>query len=179
AYLGAFVSRTLISNKKQFGVGGYLEKRAIYKASPNFNNPDKERDIHLGVDVWSEAGTPIYCPMDGIVHSFRYNDKAFDYGGTIVLQHEYNGETFHTLYGHLSIQSLEGLSVGLKIKAGTEFCATGIFEENGGWPPHLHFQMIKDMEDFKADYYGACSTSDIDFFKENCPDPTWLMGLDM
>ena len=53
--------------------GGYLEHRGIYQRSDYFNqsNPETERNIHLGLDIWMEANTPIYAPLAGTIHSFK------------------------------------------------------------------------------------------------------------
>lgn len=177
-YLGAFISNELKRNNVQYGVGGYLEKRATYNASENFSNNGQQRDIHLGIDIWTDAYTPIYAPLDGIMHSFKNNDLPYDYGGTIILQHKKDGKIFHTLYGHLSLNSLKGLEKGKEIKAGNPVCQIGDWNENGGWPPHLHFQIINDMQEQEGDYFGAASQLEINYYKSNCPDPSYLIGIE-
>ncbi len=174
-YLEEYISSTLERNQVEFGIGGYLEKRNIYQASENFS---AERNIHLGVDVWGNAGTQIYAPLDGLVHSFKYNDLAFDYGGTIILRHESEHGIFHTLYGHLSLGSLEGLEKGKTIREGEVLAKLGDWDENGGWPPHLHFQIIREMQGFEGDYVGVCEERDLDFYRGNCPDATYLIGIE-
>jgi murein DD-endopeptidase MepM/ murein hydrolase activator NlpD len=176
-YLDTFISNELKINNAQYGIGGYAEKRATYKASDNFKSNKNERCIHLGIDIWTAAYTIFYAPLDGVVHSFKNNDLAFDYGGTIILEHERNGQRFHTLYGHLSLKSLEGLKKGMKIKAGSPICQIGNWHENGGWPPHLHFQIINDMQNLEGDYIGACAEKEMDFYLNNCPNPMDLLGI--
>ena len=86
--------------------GGYLEKRNLYANNPNFSSGGKSlRNIHLGIDFWSMAGTKVMLPVDGIVHSFNNNTSKGDYGPTIILKHEVKGFHFHSLYGHLSLES--------------------------------------------------------------------------
>ena len=116
---------------KKFLYGGYHEKRAIYK-SPHFESPESERNIHLGVDFWAEVGTPIFAPLDGVVHSFRYNDQILDYGATLILQHTLDDNVFYVLYGHLSLSSIENKTVGQAIKAGETIAWFGNRSENGG-----------------------------------------------
>ncbi|MGM0581919.1 MAG: peptidoglycan DD-metalloendopeptidase family protein, partial [Bacteroidota bacterium] len=123
---------------KKYGHGGYLENRMIYQRSTHFQQGES-RCMHLGVDVWCEAFHPLYAPLDAKVHSFADNNNFGDYGPTIILEHELNNEKFFTLYGHLSLASLEKLAIGDEIKKGEKFSELGPFPENGDWPPHLHF----------------------------------------
>jgi murein DD-endopeptidase MepM/ murein hydrolase activator NlpD len=154
----------------KIGVGGYLEHRVIYEAHENFaTNVDDFRNIHLGVDFWTASGTPVFAPFAGKVHSFQVNPGSGNYGPTIILFHPLQG--IYSLYGHLGKQDLKGLSVGMPVAAGQLLCHLGEPSENGGWPPHLHFQLIRDMQGFHGDYPGVCSQRDLAFFAENCPDP--------
>ena len=172
--LNEFIQSNLKSNNARVGVGGYLEKRALYRPSTNFKNEANERDIHLGLDFWSNALTTIYAPLDGIVHSFKYNDAHLDYGATIILQHKLDGLVFYTLYGHLTLASLNNLKKGILIKKGTPFTAMGEPHENGGWVPHLHFQIIKDMMGKEGDFPGVASEKEIEFYSKNSPNPNWM-----
>jgi hypothetical protein len=71
----------------------------------------------------------------------------------------------------LASTDLEGLYEGMPISLGQVICHLGEPHENGGWPPHLHFQLIRDMQGFHGDYPGVCSQRDVAFYAENCPDP--------
>ncbi len=154
----------------KIGVGGYLEHRVIYEAHENFATDSADfRNIHLGIDFWAAAGTPVFPVADGVVHSFQVNPGSGNYGPTIILFHPVLG--IYSLYGHLAIEDLEGLSVGMPIAAGQLLCHLGEPSENGGWPPHLHFQLIRDMQGYSGDYPGVCSPRDLPFYSENCPDP--------
>ena len=172
--LDQFIQSNLKTNKAKVGVGGYLEKRALYRSSTNFKNQADERDIHIALDFWSDALTPIYAPIDGIIHSFQYNDLHLDYGATIILQHELDGLVFYTLYGHLTLASLHDLKKGILIKKGNTFTAMGERHENGGWVPHLHFQIIKDMLGKEGDFPGVASEKEIDFYAANSPNPNTI-----
>lgn len=158
------------------GVGGYLEDRTIYKRSAVFGGPEP-RSIHLGVDLWAPAFTPFYAPLDGIVYSLKDNEGQGDYGPTIILEHKLEGLKFYTLYGHLSRQSLTLLKEGQEIKKGTLFTELGPYPENGDWPPHLHFQIIRDLQGAKGDYPGVAAPSAMEKFKANCPDPNLILNL--
>ncbi len=155
---------------KQYGHGGYLENRMIYQRSTHFQQGES-RCMHLGVDVWCEAFHPLYSPLDAKVHSFKNNNNFGDYGPTIILEHELNSKTFYTLFGHLSVKSLNNLKEGQEIKKGEAFCELGPYPENGDWPPHLHFQLIDNMENRSGDFPGVCAPSELELFKTLCPDP--------
>jgi peptidoglycan LD-endopeptidase LytH len=170
--LMAHVNETLMDNYAKVGVGGYGENRPIYKSSELYSeNPATRRCIHLALDCWTEADTKIFAPLDGIVHSFAFNNKPLDYGGTIILEHKLGGAMFYTLYGHLSLKSLEGLTKGKAIEKGKCFCRLGVREENGGWPPHLHFQLISDMLGLEGDFPGVATESDSGYYMGICPNP--------
>lgn len=162
-----------------YGIGGYDEHRTVYSRSRVFDAPGGEepRRLHLGVDIWGSAGTAVFAPLDGTVHSFAFNDHYGDYGATIILQHELDGFRFHTLYGHLALQDLTGLTEGKPIRAGEQIAHFGEPKENGHWPPHLHFQLVIDLEGKKGDYPGVCQFSKWSPYLANCPDPDLILGM--
>ncbi len=159
------------------GVGGYLEPRVIYRRSPHFQQTGEPRTIHLGIDLWAPAGTPVSAPLDGVVHSFADNAGFGDYGPTIILEHDLNGEKLYSLYGHLSRTSLDGLAVGKPVKRGEGIAEIGPFPENGDWPPHLHFQLMRDIMGRRGDFAGVCTLSDRAMFADLCPDPNQLLRI--
>lgn len=152
-------------------VGGYGEDRRIYAKSSLFDGVGEPRTIHLGVDVWTEAGTPLRAPLDAVVHSFQINDNFGDYGGTIILAHD----DFCTLWGHLAHRSLDGLREGQAIAAGETFAWLGGPAENGGWPPHLHLQRIDDLLGNRGDFPGVAPRPERDRWLALCPDPRGLL----
>lgn len=159
------------------GVGGYLEPRVIYRRSPHFQQAEEPRTVHLGIDLWAPAGTGVFAPLAGAIHSFADNVGFGDYGPTIILEHELEGEKLFSLYGHLSRASLLGLEVGKPIDAGTKIAEIGPFPENGDWPPHLHFQLMRDMLGRFGDFAGVCAPSAQDEFAKLCPDPNLLLRI--
>lgn len=161
-------------------VGQYDEARYFY-TSPAFatgSATDEFRTIHLGLDLFTEAGTAVYAPLDGTVFAFNDNATSQDYGPVIVLQHQTgSGDTFYTLYGHLDRESLPGLKVGGAILKGQRLAAIGSPEVNGGWAPHLHFQVITDMLDLGCDFPGVARPSQREVWKSLCPDPNLILGI--
>ncbi|HVK46377.1 MAG TPA: peptidoglycan DD-metalloendopeptidase family protein [Pseudobacter sp.] len=163
----------------RYAIGGYGEKRKVYQ-TPLFaaERPGEEpRTVHLGIDIWGPAGTPVYAFMGGMVHSFAYNALDGDYGATIVLLHQLDGMAFYTLYGHLSLKDIQTLSAGQYIIFGQPIGHFGPPSENGNWPPHLHFQVILDMELKEGDYPGVCRWSEREKYFSNCPDPNLILQL--
>ena len=145
---------------------------------PSGAEPDAEpRRLHLGTDIWAPEGTPVYAFMGGMVHSFAYNNQYGDYGATIILSHQLEGITFYTLYGHLSLRDINYLNEGDYIIRAQEFAHFGSPQENGHWPPHLHFQIIADMELYDGDYPGVCRYSERKKYLTNCPDPDLILQL--
>lgn len=175
ARFSEWVTKKLSENHSRYGVGGYMEHRTIYSRSKHFNTSDEPRRLHLGVDIWAEAGRPVYAPLAGSVHSFRDNDNHGDYGPTIILQHNLDGLQLYSLYGHLSRSDLKGLQVGVKIDKGQKLGSFGNAGENGHWPPHLHFQLMFDMEGLTGDYPGVAKFSEKDKWLKNIADPNLIL----
>lgn len=175
----AYIDTLLRKNKAQVAYGGYLEKRAIYQRSTHFKqeDPETERNIHLGMDLWLEADTDVLAVLDGEIHSFQDNTNFGDYGPTIILKHTIDSIEFYTLYGHLSRTSLTKIHPGQKVKQGEVIAQLGDATVNGDYAPHLHFQIIRDIGDFTGDYPGVCSKKDFNYYSENCPDPNLLLKI--
>jgi septal ring factor EnvC (AmiA/AmiB activator) len=119
----------------------------------------------------------VYAPLEGTVHSFAFNDHFGDYGATLILQHELAGIIFHSLYGHLSLASIQEKREGQSIEKGEHIATFGEMNENGNWPPHLHFQLILDMQHWKGDYPGVCRFSEKESYLQNCPDPDIILNM--
>jgi peptidoglycan LD-endopeptidase LytH len=117
------------------------------------------------------------APLDGIIHSFAFNNQFGDYGATIILSHILDKISFYTLYGHLSLNSIKNIQEGSRIEKGEIFAEFGIPAENGQWPPHLHFQIIKEIGEWKGDYPGVCKFSERDKWLSNSPDPAIILNL--
>ena len=181
-----YISDNVNESGCYFGIGKYAEDRTIYSKSSLFNGQAEEekRTIHLGIDLWAAPGTKVFAPYEGVVHSFKNNKDDGDYGPTIVLRHEFEGVKFHTLYGHLSLDSLDGLHYNNRaIAKGEEIARLGNYPVNGNWPPHLHFQIIKDMKDNVGidkvgDFFGVTSFKEKDYYLKNSPDPNLILGIE-
>ncbi len=173
-----FIEAHLSNHNAKVAFGGYQEIRNLYRRSTVFKNEvTDERNIHIGLDLWIKAGTPVLAALDGEIHSFQNNTALGDYGPTIILKHTINGIIFHTLYGHLSLGSLKDKKEGQLVKKGESIATLGAPPINGDYAPHLHFQIIEDMQDKKGDYPGVSSKKDLDFYIKNCPNPNLLLKI--
>ena len=163
------------------GVGRYNEARPLYSSSRfgSVENPVEERrTIHLGIDLFVEPGTALRAPLDAVVHILANNANPQDYGPLVILRHETGDvDEFFTLYGHLSTQTLDRLKIGQRVSRGQEFARVGTAEQNGGWAPHVHFQIILDLLDLGADFHGVAYASQRAVWTSLSPNPNVLLGI--
>jgi murein DD-endopeptidase MepM/ murein hydrolase activator NlpD len=191
-----YIDKLRKSSRANYLIGGYNELRAVYGRSELFNKnlttgatvpvaleiddtqeyPEPRR-LHLGTDIWGDEGTSIFAPFGGMIHSFAFNNHFGDYGATLIIVHQLDGFPFYTLYGHLSLRDIANISAGQYVNRGQVIAHFGPSHENGHWPPHLHFQIILDMELYEGDYPGVCRYSERDKFLTNCPDPDMILRM--
>ena len=165
------------------------------------------RTMHLGVDLGAPPGTAVRAPLSGRIHSFRRNVAELDYGPAVVVKHTIHVQwrggdagglpaptsdsgttsttaaTFYTLYGHLELDSIatsdgaQRWGVGDVIAAGDVIGWVGSDSVNGGWPPHLHFQVNTELDSggWRGDYPGVCALADWPAYRLLCPDPNLLL----
>lgn len=185
----AYIENKLNAAHSLYGIGGYNELRTIYSRSKLFDTinstvlagrltgVDEPRRLHIGVDIWGRAGTPVYAFMGGMIHSFAFNKQPGDYGATLILLHQLEGISFYSLYGHISLRDIEKIYPGQYVTRGEIIAHFGEPAENGYWPPHLHIQLILDMELKEGDYPGVCKFSEREKYLSNCPDPELVLKL--
>ncbi len=175
------IERELKEANAAVGVGRYDEPRALYTSAlfgDSGNPTDERRTVHLGIDLFVPAASNVRAPLDGIVHGVADNQGPLDYGPVVIVKHVMDGAGgFFTLYGHLSQESLKTLSVGQRVTKGQILAKIGAAHENGGWPPHLHFQLIADLLDLDEDFPGVARASERPVWKSLCPDPNVLLGI--
>ncbi|MDH3732589.1 MAG: aminotransferase class III-fold pyridoxal phosphate-dependent enzyme, partial [Gemmatimonadota bacterium] len=177
----------------EIGIGRYDEVRWWYTTDEFIapgNEVDEWRSVHIGLDLFAPAGTPVRTPLAGRVVSVRNNDDRLDYGPTVVVEHELpapNGDDpgarepstvrFRTLYGHLSGRTLEETAEGQDVQAGDIIAWLGAPPENGDWAPHLHFQIIVDPLDYVGTFPGVAAPSQRDVWLALSPDPNLLLSI--
>lgn len=158
--------------KHPYGIGKYNEKRLNMYKGPLYVD---QRDIHVGIDIGAPVGTPIHMFYDGEIFLFHYNSQPLDYGYTIITRHTLDNIDLYVLHGHLSKKSIEGKFVGQKIKKGEIFAWVGEKFENGGWNPHLHFQLSYEKPAV-CDMPGVVHEKDLERALKVYPDPRLILG---
>jgi len=177
------LTRTIFRAMERTGVGvavgRYDEPRLLYSSDLFGSGPaiEERRTVHLGVDLFLAPGTPVHAPLDAVVHIRAHNRAPLDYGPLVILRHSTGEDAFFTLYGHLSADSLEDLPVGQRVRRGEPFARVGTRDENGGWPPHVHVQVILDLLGRDADFPGVAPASERALWTSLSPDPNLLLGI--
>lgn len=177
-----WVSDRLSEVGARVGVGRYGETRLAYSETQYLVERDwirESRTLHIGTDLFVPPGTPVFAPLDGVIHSFANNGRRQDYGPTIILEHRPSGleEPFFTLYGHLSLESIASLQPGHLVRCGERIGSIGDSSVNGGWPPHLHFQIMTDMLGRSGDFPGVAPPSERGLWLSLCPDPNLILHM--
>ena len=171
-------------NQKPFSTffGGYLETRAVYDSSDyevlterGFEN----RTTHLGIDFWVNEKTSINSIEDGIIKIITNDKTSKGYGGLIIIEHNLGSLKFYSLYGHLTDQKKSKLKVGDFVEKGEKIAEIGSVKENGGWSPHLHFQIMLTLLDYKNDFPGVCLESEKKVWSSICPNPNLILNIDV
>lgn len=158
--------------KSQYSIGKYNEVRPhLYQAEQY----EGGRNIHMGVDIGGPVGTPVHAFYSGEIFLFGYNDLPLDYGHTLVTKHHIEETELYVLWGHLSKESLKNKEVGQSFQQGDVLGWLGGHEENGGWPPHLHFQLSL-KKPTAPDLPGVVSSEDLEEALKVYPDPRLILG---
>jgi hypothetical protein len=163
--------------RSPYGIGKYDEYRPGMYTTELFSpeTEAKARNIHVAIDIGAPAGEPVHAFYEGIVHSVAINDKPGDYGGTIVTEHEIDGVKIWALHGHLSHASIRLRQPKARFEKGAVLGHVGEKNENGGWNPHLHFQ-LSFSEPKVCDMPGAVSRIDRAQALLQYPDPRLVLG---
>jgi murein DD-endopeptidase MepM/ murein hydrolase activator NlpD len=161
-----------------YGIGLYGEHRDIYRGAQFADAASAERrTLHLGLDVFAPAGTPVHAPLAGMVEWVAWNADPLDYGHTLLLRHEAQGVAFFTLYGHLAGDLPALCRVGQRVAAGQVVARLGDWPENGGWSPHLHLQVLASTLSQRGNFFGVGHRSLWKVWRQISPDPGRLAGL--
>lgn len=169
----------IIAQGVPYGIGLYGENRSVYATDQFADQASPERrTVHLGIDVFAPAETPLYAPLPGRVLHLTYNADPLDYGHTLILQHDAGSVPFFTLYGHLGGSLPKLLRQGQDVAAGQLIAHLGDWHENGGWAAHVHFQVMTTMlAQDQGNFFGVGHASLWDIWSEICPDPNLVLRL--
>jgi murein DD-endopeptidase MepM/ murein hydrolase activator NlpD len=155
-----------------YAFGRYGEDREIY-SNEHFDSDEsgESRSIHMGIDVFCVAGTPVAAPLDATIEIIANNTQELDYGPMLILKHGTGKKCFFSLYGHLNLDSISHLEIDQFVSAGEQIAAVGSPPENGNWPPHLHFQLILDLQNLGRNFPGVAYPSQADHWLRLSPSP--------
>ncbi|MCE8527157.1 aminotransferase class III-fold pyridoxal phosphate-dependent enzyme [Ruegeria pomeroyi] len=170
---------------EEFGTGlwlGYYNEPRLIYAEPGFSKgpwkASDRRTVHLAVDVFAPAGTILHAPLSGRVEVVENRTGHLDYGGVVILHHETpQGDAFYTLYGHLDPEVCDRLKPGDPVAQGAGFARLGDASQNGGWAPHVHFQLALTTQGMEADWPGVGDPDEMDLWHAVCPNPAALLNL--
>ena len=173
------IRNVLESEEAEIGYGGYAEYRPVYTTDAYTvmgNEGPQWRSLHLGIDLWTAAGCPVFAPISGKIHSVQDNAGERDYGPTLILEHRIAEDLrFYSLYGHLDRASLTDWKSGREVAQGQQLGRIGPAPENGNWPPHLHFQLMLDLLGNEGDFPGVAFPNEAEIWLSVCPDPSLLI----
>ena len=173
-YVNDFSKKNNFSkSKSEYSIGKYNEKRPNMYKGELFEKTS--RFIHMGIDIGAPVGTAVKSFFDGEIYSFKFNNIKFDYGYTIITKHKIKNQNIYALYGHLSKSSIVNKSVGQKIHSGEDIAFLGNKQENGGWPPHVHFQLSL-VKPKQCDIPGVVSEKNHGIALKVFPDPRLVLG---
>ena len=164
----------------ELGIGPWGEARTVY-AGEMFESRFVEgirRANHLGLDLFMPAGTRLYTPLAAIVRSVEIEEDPLGYGCLVALEHAPQGcPPFITLWGHMAHEAGRRLKAGDRLEAGALVGEMGAPTENGGWAPHLHFQISTDTSLAARDILGVGEERYLPEWKELFPDAAELAGI--
>lgn len=157
----------------RWGVGRYDERRRGVYTAELFS--EGARDLHVGVDLEAPPGVAVHAFADGHVHRFGCNPAPGDYGFTVITAHELDEGWIYALHGHLAARSCDALREAMPLRRGDVIGWIGERHENGGWPPHLHFQLAWDAP-ATHDLPGVVRWAERAESLARFPDPRGVLG---
>ncbi|GLS33580.1 Ser/Thr protein kinase RdoA involved in Cpx stress response, MazF antagonist [Mesorhizobium albiziae] len=162
------------------GIGPWGEERTVYTSDIFWSRfvEGARRVHHLGLDLFMPAGTKLYTPLDATVKSVEIEEDPLGYGCLVALDHAPEGcPPFVTLWGHLAHEAAARLKPGERLAAGALVGEMGVPAENGGWAPHLHFQISADPQLAARDILGVGEARYLDVWRALFPDAADLAGI--
>jgi septal ring factor EnvC (AmiA/AmiB activator) len=141
------VQQTAAVQQKSFEelLDGLKDKRTLLAATPSLR-PTKgwissdfgyrvspftgRRELHRGLDIANQVGTPIIAPADGVV---THAENQWLIGNMLAIDHGYG---IVTRYGHLNKMLVKR---GERVKRGQEIALMGNTGRSTG--PHLHYEV--------------------------------------
>ena len=91
--------------------------------------------FHYGVDIAKAGSVPVVAAADGVVNRSYFSSS---YGNAIMISHSINGQTYTTVYAHLSSRSVGNMQVVSKGQVIGYMGNTG-----DSYGQHLHFELYR------------------------------------
>ncbi|MCF8077188.1 MAG: aminotransferase class III-fold pyridoxal phosphate-dependent enzyme [Desulfotignum sp.] len=180
-------------HKKALPAGGYLEYRSepflkTYEAGMEAqgavraegNSGPVCRSLHLGMDVWAMAGTPVHALFDGRVVQVQKEDSGCPATKTdratgsaaLVLAHRTPGKMqFYTLYGGLDLECMTRLDTDRAVEKGELLGRVAARTAAENRVPHLHFQVMLARPGQGCAFPRVVFPEQREVWKSICPDP--------
>ena len=83
-----WLRREMVAADAVVAIGRYDEDRNCYAGDQFTTDAPETRSVHLGIDLFVEAETPLHAMLPGTVVTVVDNDLPFDYGPTVIVRHE-------------------------------------------------------------------------------------------
>ncbi|MDH5306256.1 MAG: aminotransferase class III-fold pyridoxal phosphate-dependent enzyme [Myxococcales bacterium] len=133
---------------------------------------DERCSVHLGIDLYTPAGTEVRAPLGGSIHSVP--DAAVP-DAVVVLEHPIEpGLRFYSLYRGLDTASLAGLRAGKPIRSGA---LLGHVAARNGVLPQLHVQIASELLDGTTPPPPHCEPSKRAVWADLSPDANLLLQI--
>ena len=89
--------------------------------------------FHYGVDIAKAGSVPVVAAADGVVNRSYLSSS---YGNTVMISHSINGQTYTTVYAHLSSRTVGNMQA---VSKGQVIGYMGNTGDSHG--QHLHFEL--------------------------------------
>jgi 4-aminobutyrate aminotransferase-like enzyme/Ser/Thr protein kinase RdoA (MazF antagonist) len=180
ASLYKFVSRRLRETGAELGVSRHNEARFTTRADflrSEGNDGSEWRSVHLGVDLFLPAGSPVFAPLDSVIFALQERSAPLECGPAIVLEHEFPAGRFYALYGGLSHGSLELRPRGARVARGEKIGELAGSGETGEGTGRLHFQIFAALPDRRSSFPAWCAPAEREVWLSLCPDPNIVLRI--
>lgn len=175
--------RRATEGSRRFAFGRYGEARlpGVFPVDEGRPFSAERRSVSLGVEVFAPAGAAVRAVLAGEVVAAGA-DPVSGRGLRVELRHSADGGAFRSIYRGLTGEGAP--EPGAAVAAGGRLGSIADSGENGGWPPHLQFQIAlePDADESPATDEGrltygdrlraAAAPSDLEPFAALCPDPS-------